>query len=105
MVRPSVDLPQPDSPTSPTTSPLASDRLMPSTALTVPTCCLSSRPLSTGKWVLTFWSSRNVSVDIANAGPRLFLAFDADQLDVEEQGGTRLDDRAPARVAISEFGC
>jgi len=34
-MRPTVDFPQPDSPTRPTTSPLATDRSMVSTALTV----------------------------------------------------------------------
>jgi hypothetical protein len=36
MVRPTVDFPQPDSPTSPTVSPFAIEKLTPSTANTVP---------------------------------------------------------------------
>ena len=37
-VRATVDLPQPDSPTSPSVSPAPSEKLTPSTAYTVPTC-------------------------------------------------------------------
>ena len=39
-----VDLPQPDSPTRPRVSPRATDRSIPSTALTAPTLCRSTTP-------------------------------------------------------------
>ena len=50
-VRPSVDLPQPDSPTSPTVSPRKTSRSTPSTACTWPTVRCSI-PLRTGKCFL-----------------------------------------------------
>ena len=40
IARPVVLLPQPDSPTRPSVSPLRTSKLIPSTALTVPTCGL-----------------------------------------------------------------
>src|SRR5919112_2397930 len=43
-----VDLPQPDSPTSPTVSPRRSDRLTPSTARTWPTVFLKTIPWVSG---------------------------------------------------------
>src|SRR6185503_10122243 len=43
IARPSVDLPQPDSPTSPNVSPLRISRLTPSTAFTRPKWTLRSR--------------------------------------------------------------
>ena len=49
IVRPSVDLPQPDSPTSPSTSPFLSERSIPSTALTVPIWLLDQETLFNGK--------------------------------------------------------
>jgi len=48
---PSVDLPEPDSPTTPSVSPSRIDRVTPSTALTAPTCRLST-PARMGKWTL-----------------------------------------------------
>ena len=50
--RPVVDLPQPDSPTSPSVSPRASAKLTPSTALMVPTWRWISTPLRSGKCTL-----------------------------------------------------
>ena len=49
MARPSVDLPQPLSPTSPSVSPRRMSRSTPSTACTVPTGRRRSSPPSTGK--------------------------------------------------------
>jgi len=46
-VRPRLDLPQPDSPTSPSVSPSVMKKETPSTALTSATC-LASRPAITG---------------------------------------------------------
>ncbi len=40
--RPVVDLPEPDSPTRPSVSPLYTSKLIPSTALMVPKCCFKS---------------------------------------------------------------
>src|SRR6202142_307377 len=51
MVRPTVDLPQPDSPTRPSVSPGAIEKLMPSTANTVPPA-RCNKPLRTGKCFL-----------------------------------------------------
>lgn len=62
MVRERVDFPQPDSPTSPRISPFLMDSVTPSTALTESTCFWMSKPLLTGKCVLTSWSSRNMAV-------------------------------------------
>ena len=53
IVRPSVDLPQPDSPTTPSVSPSSTVRLTPSTALTSPLRRASS-PSSTGKYFFRF---------------------------------------------------
>src|SRR5687768_10804701 len=50
--RPVVDLPQPDSPTSPRVSPRRTVKLMPSTAFTVPTRRLARMPDVIGKWTL-----------------------------------------------------
>src|SRR3954447_18797971 len=47
--RPSVDLPQPDSPTTPRVSPLRRSKLTPSTARTAPTCFLNRMPRVRGK--------------------------------------------------------
>lgn len=49
MVRESVDLPQPDSPTSPRISPFPIESVMPSTAFTESTCFWMSSPFLTGK--------------------------------------------------------
>ncbi len=46
-LRATVDLPQPDSPTSPSVSPMPSEKLTPSTACTVPTA-RRRMPLRTG---------------------------------------------------------
>ncbi len=46
--RASVDLPQPDSPTTPRVSPRPSSRSTPSTALTAPTCFLKRMPWVSG---------------------------------------------------------
>src|ERR1019366_10288120 len=51
MVRPTVDLPQPDSPTRPSVSPCAIEKLTPSTANTVPPA-RCNRPLRIGKCFL-----------------------------------------------------
>src|SRR6185437_2852500 len=51
MVRPTVDLPQPDSPTRPSVSPALIEKLTPSTANTVPAARCSS-PLRIGKCFL-----------------------------------------------------
>ena len=50
MTRPSVDLPQPDSPTNPSVSPLRTSKLTPSTARTA---CPPKRPVPIGKCLTT----------------------------------------------------
>src|ERR1035441_8674397 len=67
MVRPRVDLPQPDSPTNPRISPWSNENDTPSTALTEPRCRLNKNPFSTGKCVLTFWTSRNFLAELIPA--------------------------------------
>src|SRR5262245_36190838 len=59
-VRPTVDLPQPDSPTNPSVSPASIVKLTPSTANTVPPARCSS-PLRTGKCFLRSRTSSTVS--------------------------------------------
>src|SRR5262249_10384503 len=59
-VRPTVDLPQPDSPTSPSVSPASIVKLTPSTANTVPAARCSS-PLRMGKCFLRSRTSSTVS--------------------------------------------
>ena len=58
MVLPTVDLPQPDSPTRPSVSPLAMVKLTPSTALTAPTRRCSSPP-----WIGKCFTSLSTSSD------------------------------------------
>src|SRR5262245_9727565 len=60
IVRPTVDLPQPDSPTSPSVSPAPIVKLTPSTANTVPPARCSS-PLRRGKYFLRSRTSSTVS--------------------------------------------
>src|SRR5215471_13241259 len=60
IVRPTVDLPQPDSPTSPSVSPASIVKLTPSTANTVPPARCSS-PLRMGKCFLRSRTSSTVS--------------------------------------------
>src|SRR5690606_4794837 len=48
MVRASVDLPEPDSPTTARISPSPMAKLMPSSAATEPKCLVSASTLSTG---------------------------------------------------------
>ena len=50
MQRAIVDLPQPDSPTTPSVSPAFSEKLTPSTALTDPTSFWNTSPRVTGKY-------------------------------------------------------
>src|SRR5437773_4996179 len=59
IVRPRVDLPQPDSPTTPRTSPSFIDNRTPSTARTTPRQRLKINPVSTGKCVSKASTSRN----------------------------------------------
>src|SRR5579859_3509597 len=68
MVRASVDLPQPDSPTRPRTSPCRTERLTPSTARTAPVRRLTRKPSWMGKWVRTSRNSRMVSAGGAAFG-------------------------------------
>ena len=56
IVRPSVDLPQPDSPTSPSVSPSFTSKLTSSTACTRPTSRCRS-PFRIGKYFLTWRTS------------------------------------------------
>src|SRR6185436_1942892 len=56
-----VDLPQPDSPTSPRVSPLYSNRSTPSTACTAPICLLKTMPLVRGKCLTSPRTSRTGS--------------------------------------------
>src|SRR5215468_3237397 len=61
IVRPSVDLPQPDSPTMPSVSPSSTVKSTPSTARTSPLCDENSPP-PTGKYFFRLWiSSRLMS--------------------------------------------
>src|ERR1700680_5067903 len=53
MTRPRVVLPQPDSPTSPSVSPLRISKLTSSTALTSATLRWKRMPEVTGKYILT----------------------------------------------------
>src|SRR5438309_6843169 len=53
ITRPSVDLPEPDSPTSPSVSPAWMSKLTPSTACTT---WLPKRPAPTGKCLTTSWT-------------------------------------------------
>jgi hypothetical protein len=66
MVRPTVVLPQPDSPTRPSVSPGAIWKLTPSTALTRPTVCLRM-PRLTGKWVCRSRTSSRGRAALAGA--------------------------------------
>src|SRR5262245_55370785 len=52
MARPTVDLPHPDSPTSPNVSPRRMASVTPSTARTSPTCRSSTSPLLMGNQTL-----------------------------------------------------
>ena len=52
MQRAIVDLPQPDSPTTPSVSPLLTLKLTPSTAFTAATCFWKTIPRVTGKCFL-----------------------------------------------------
>ncbi len=81
-VRPTVDLPQPDSPTRPSVSPARIEKLTPSTANTVPAARCNS-PLRTGK---CFLRSRTSST----------AGADASAMAVTEQFG-----RAPARRPVA----
>src|SRR5476649_210149 len=76
IVRASVDLPQPDSPTSPRTSPWRTESVTPSTALTDPVSRLTKKPVWIGKWVLTSLSSRMFSVVVGwgSGGPQVDFA-------------------------------
>ncbi len=69
MVRPTVDLPQPDSPTSPSVSPLWIEKLTSSTALMSPMCRSSRMPLLIGNQTLRF--------SISTSAPSPFLATSA----------------------------
>src|ERR1700690_3692930 len=80
MVRPTVDLPQPDSPTRPSVSPGAIEKLMPSTANTVPPA-RCNRPLRTGK---CFLRSRTSST----AGREPLAAAVSVMTATEQFGGT-----------------
>src|ERR1700729_505320 len=63
--RPSVVLPEPDSPTTPRVSPLRTDRLTPSTALICPTV-LRSTPRLTGNQ--TFRSAADITTGDSGRG-------------------------------------
>src|SRR6476469_3797620 len=54
----SVDLPQPDSPTTPSVSPSFRSNETPSTARTCPTVCLNNTPTRTGKCLTRSRTSR-----------------------------------------------
>src|SRR5262245_50777177 len=56
IIRPVVVLPQPDSPTRPTVSPLLMSKVMPSTARTAPPAPPPKSPLRTGKCLTTFFT-------------------------------------------------
>ena len=69
MARPSVVLPLPDSPTSPTVSAAASPREMPSTACTCPTVRRNTVPRVIGKCTRRSRTSSSAG-SLAGAGPR-----------------------------------
>ena len=54
MARLTVDLPQPDSPTSPSTSPFAMEKLTLSTARSTPRFCPGTKAFDSVKWTLRF---------------------------------------------------
>src|SRR3712207_961665 len=56
-----VDLPQPDSPTTPSVSPLRTLKLTPSTAFTAATCFWKTIPRVTGKCFFRFSTTRSSS--------------------------------------------
>src|SRR6266404_5422089 len=59
--RPVVDLPQPDSPTSPSVSPRLTVKDTPSTAFTVATCRRTTMPELIGKWIFRSSTCSTVS--------------------------------------------
>src|SRR6185369_748013 len=61
-----VDLPHPDSPTTPSVSPFCSSKLTPSTARTAPICFWKTMPRVIGKW-LTRLSTRMIGSALMGA--------------------------------------
>src|SRR5947199_2151524 len=101
MARPTVVLPQPDSPTTPSVSPFSSVNDTPSTARTSPVF-LNSRPPNTGNLTFRFLTSRMCgiffvgdSVEVA-ADEMARRALDQHRLDI----GARLE---PVRATRGEF--
>src|SRR5258706_8797920 len=74
IVRPKVDLPQPDSPTKPTVSPSLMVRLTPSTALTAP-LLRKKNPSPTGKCFLRLRISNRLMVFIRIPKSRFRIPF------------------------------
>src|SRR5690349_20004517 len=69
MARPVVDLPQPDSPTSPSDSPRLTEKLTPSTACTAPTLRWKMIPFVRGKCITRSLTSRSTSPPPVGAAP------------------------------------
>ena len=59
MVRPAVDFPQPDSPTSPSVSPGIKSKLIPATAWFVPSVFVKIDPELIGKCLVNPWTERS----------------------------------------------
>src|ERR1017187_4294611 len=106
MRRPSVDLPQPDSPTRPTVSPGKTSKLTPSTALT-------DAPTPAPKCFTTLTTRRSGSTDGVTRGAGATTVSVTDRL---RDGGGHLDRRErtagwmdttcwpPARVGVGARG-
>src|SRR3990167_11339145 len=86
---PVVLLPQPDSPTRPSVSPLLTLNDTPSTAFTLPTCRRTTAPAITGKWTLRSRTSRTVSGRTAS-GTELVMEMTGGKM-----FGTALDQGRP----------
>src|SRR2546427_3065699 len=83
MARPTVVLPQPDSPTSPSVSPCSSVNDTPSTARTSP-LFLNRRPPNTGNLTFRFLTSRMGGI---------FFVGDPVEVAADEVAGRALDER------------
>src|SRR6202008_651271 len=100
-----VDLPQPDSPTMPSTSPLSTEKLTSSTARTTP--ALPRKPLRTGKCFesartsrsgccgppTSFTGARTSASDIHCAPHAVAEEIEADRNDEDHRAGQRRDPR------------
>src|SRR6185436_1299192 len=88
MARPSVDLPQPDSPTMPRVSPGLRSNEMPSTALTAPLAPASS-PFPIGKWTFRSRTLSKASVIVAPLGCHEMASGGTPACPALQRGGVR----------------